>query len=211
MKKVAALFVEATGCYNLDFVDLWDEKRDARIYTGSLPVVAHPPCQRWSVLAELVYSKNPIPEKEIGNDGGCFASALANVERCGGVLEHPARSKAFRAHGLDKPKKSNSWVRSREGWVCEVWQNAYGHKAAKGTWLYYVGRNKPFELRWERCESAYNSTGTTIGSRSNWIGKPGLSAKERIATPPAFRNVLFSLAEFSQLAYGNPMADHFYW
>jgi len=38
-----------------------------------------------------------------GNDGGCFAAALAAVRRWGGVLEHPAGSNAFAAFGLPRP------------------------------------------------------------------------------------------------------------
>ncbi|TXH11946.1 MAG: hypothetical protein E6R03_13795, partial [Hyphomicrobiaceae bacterium] len=45
--KVAALYVEAGGCYALPGVDCWPQERDARLYRGCDPVVAHPPCQRW--------------------------------------------------------------------------------------------------------------------------------------------------------------------
>jgi hypothetical protein len=42
---VAALFVQARGCYyGLDDVDPWGEGRDARLYAGPWPVIAHPPC-----------------------------------------------------------------------------------------------------------------------------------------------------------------------
>ena len=45
---VAALFVETDGTYfGVPGVQPWDEPRDARTYAGPLPVVAHPPCQRW--------------------------------------------------------------------------------------------------------------------------------------------------------------------
>ena len=44
---VTALFVQSNGCYFIDGVDCWDEQKDARKYTGNLPVVAHPPCQLW--------------------------------------------------------------------------------------------------------------------------------------------------------------------
>ena len=48
MNAIAALFVETDGVYfNVPGVDPWDESRDARKYSGSHPVVAHPPCQRW--------------------------------------------------------------------------------------------------------------------------------------------------------------------
>jgi hypothetical protein len=43
---IAALYVEKNGCYfNLPGVDPWDVKRDARLYDGPYPVIAHPPCQ----------------------------------------------------------------------------------------------------------------------------------------------------------------------
>ena len=42
---IAALFVETGGVYfGLPNVDPWDEERDARLYDGPWPVVAHPPC-----------------------------------------------------------------------------------------------------------------------------------------------------------------------
>jgi len=48
MRIIAALFVETGGTYyGLENVNPWDEKRDARLYPGPYPCVAHPPCQRW--------------------------------------------------------------------------------------------------------------------------------------------------------------------
>ena len=42
---IAALFVHKGGAYfGLPDVDPWDEARDARLYPGPHPVVAHPPC-----------------------------------------------------------------------------------------------------------------------------------------------------------------------
>jgi hypothetical protein len=47
---VAALYVEKDGAYfGLPGVDPWDEERDATLYDGPYPVVAHPPCNRWCV------------------------------------------------------------------------------------------------------------------------------------------------------------------
>lgn len=52
--KVAALYVETNGVYaDLPDVELWDEARDARLYAGPWPVVAHPPCGRWCQLASV--------------------------------------------------------------------------------------------------------------------------------------------------------------
>ena len=50
-RTIAALYVEENGCYyGLDGVDPWGVTRDARKYDGPFPVVAHPPCARWSAL-----------------------------------------------------------------------------------------------------------------------------------------------------------------
>ena len=43
-RMIAALYVEKDGVYSgLQGVDPWDEARDARLYAGPRPVVAHPP------------------------------------------------------------------------------------------------------------------------------------------------------------------------
>ena len=55
---VAALFVATGGCYfGIDGVYPWDEARDALLYPGPFPVVAHPPCARWCRLAGLVEAR----------------------------------------------------------------------------------------------------------------------------------------------------------
>lgn len=101
MRRVAALFVEARGAYtSLPHVDPWPEVRDARKYGGPWPVVAHPPCSRWCRLAGLVEARWGHKR---GEDGECFASALASLRAWGGVLEHPAYSDAWKAYGLPRP------------------------------------------------------------------------------------------------------------
>src|SRR5262245_949268 len=105
---VVALFVATNGVYyGLPGVDPWDEERDARLYAGPHPVVAHPPCARWCRLAGLVEARWGHKR---GEDGGCFASALNSVRRWGGVLEHPAYSDAWAAFRLPLPP------RRRIGW-----------------------------------------------------------------------------------------------
>lgn len=100
--RVAALFVATDGVYfGLPDVDPWDERRDARRYAGPLPVVAHPPCERWG----RYWHGGPSVRvrKTKGDDNGCFAAALAAVRRFGGVLEHPEASAAWAAFGLMTP------------------------------------------------------------------------------------------------------------
>lgn len=191
MSTVAALFVAERGCYfGLNGVDPWDKARDARLYAGSYPVIAHPPCARWCKLAGLVEARYPHLRK--GDDGGTFASALASVRAWGGVLEHPADSAAWAAHDLLKPE-AFGWTREAfgPGWVSEVSQAAYGHRARKLTWLYYVGATAPSALNWSRPRHS---------ARLSWCENHGKSKveimgkRERAATPSAFRDVLLSLA-----------------
>src|ERR1700680_4051287 len=101
---IAALFVETGGSYfNLDGIDPWDEKRDARTYPGQYPVIAHPPCQRWG---RFWHGSTRKPHQfKLGDDDGCFAAALASVRRWGGVLEHPADSRAWSAFILNPPPR----------------------------------------------------------------------------------------------------------
>ena len=107
---IAALYVETGGVYyGLPDVDPWDAERDARLYAGPWPVVAHPPCQKWCQLAPLNASR--IDGYVVGDDGGCFVSALESVRRFGGVLEHPAESYAWPAFDLPRPRPW-SWQRS---------------------------------------------------------------------------------------------------
>ena len=140
---VAALFVLPNGPYsNLEGVDAWGEDRDARLYAGPWPVVAHPPCARWG---RYWYGGPSAKERKIkGDDAGCFASALASVRQYGGVLEHPAASAAWEAFDLYQPWRNapGGWTRAdrQGGWTCMVDQEHYGHQAQKATWLYAGAR-----------------------------------------------------------------------
>jgi hypothetical protein len=147
---IAALFVETNGVYSeVEGVDPWDITRDARLYAGPHPVVAHPPCQRWG----RYWSGGPSAKvrRELGDDEGCFASALASVRKWGGVIEHPEASHAWRAHGLFTPPRGGGWIVADDvgGWTCCVEQGHYGHPARKATWLYAVGVVLP-SLKWGR-------------------------------------------------------------
>lgn len=192
---IAALFVEAGGCYfGLPGVDAWDEARDARTYVGPHPVVAHPPCQRWGAMAAVNYARWGGRHNAPGADGGCFVAALFAVRRWSGVLEHPAKSRAWAAYGLDAPR-SIGWQRCTDGgWVCEVWQSAYGHRANKATWLYaqFCGETVPPPMRWDRPIGTHQ-----VGfhdQRGKARNKPTLSRTEAAATPPAFRDALLNIA-----------------
>lgn len=200
---IAALFVETGGCYfGLPHVDPWDRERDARLYAGPWPVVAHPPCERWG----RYWSGGPSAKvrRELGDDAGCFASALASVRRWGGVLEHPEGSHAWRRFGLTPPPHDGSWTPAdwpdHHGWTCCVEQGAYGHPARKKTWLYACGVDLP-SLKWGRApgefirlDEGYHSAEHRRRAIKTGICQR-LSKRQRAATPPAFRDLLISIAK----------------
>ncbi len=188
-QKVAALYVDPNGVYSgRDDVDLWDETRDARLYSGPWPVVAHPPCARWGQLASVNLARWGTP---IGSDDGCFKAALAAVRTYGGVLEHPGDSIAFHHFGLPKPRRG-SWQRGLwdEGYVTEVSQNAYGHLARKRTWLYALGVELP-DLDW-----ADRPGELVVGAgihRNNCAGRR-LPEDQAMGTPLSFAEMLLDMA-----------------
>ena len=204
---IAALYVETGGCYfGLAGVDPWDEARDARLYAGPWPVVAHPPCQRWGRFWHGSTSK---PHQfKLGDDGGCFQAALSAVRRFGGVLEHPADSLAWARHGLRAPERYRGWQRAdmSDGWTCYVEQGHYGHSSRKPTWLYACGIGKP-ELNWSRGkqripEWMVERYGYEKARRIGVVAMVGGKNKTRIrnATPVEFRDVLIAMAETANLA-----------
>lgn len=220
MKMVAALFVAKGGPYfGIPGVDPWDKDRDARRYTGTHPVVAHPPCERWGDL----WSGGPLAAgtRRRGDDGGCFVAALEAVRRWGGVLEHPAHSQAWRAFELTPPPAAG-WAPAdfNGGWTCQVEQGHYGHRARKATWLYANGVALP-SLKWgPSARRLPRATGAAAqhmspprgmsdeqrAERRQWLewyeretGKAWccpelMSKRERAATPEPFRDLLLSIA-----------------
>jgi hypothetical protein len=204
---VAALFVQSDGVYaNLPGVELWDEARDARLYPGPWPVVAHPPCARWSRLAGFTEARFGYKR---GDDGGCFEAALAAVRDFGGVLEHPAYSKAFDHYGLSEPLWRGGWTYGLDGGAtCYVEQGRYGLPVKKATWLYAYGVELP-ELRW-----GYTPDGEGERPNGPWGGIDGWrdahfkGRREQFETgahrgthkgvtsitPPAFRDALLGIS-----------------
>jgi len=199
---IAALFVAKDGPYfNLSGVEPWDELRDAKNYSGPYKVIAHPPCERWGrYWAGGPSAKN---RKKLGDDNGCFKSALASVRKYGGIIEHPEGSHAWPKFGLTKPPKKGGWIIADElgGKTCCVEQGHYGHKARKATWLYAFEIATP-ELIWGkaenkmRCDEGFHSSLERMAARAQ--GKKPikrLNQKERVHTPIEFRDLLISLVK----------------
>jgi hypothetical protein len=76
-------------------------------------------------------------------------------------------------------------------WVCEVCQSAYGHRARKKTWLFFVGQDKPKDLSWEcppgECQIGFQDR------RGKARNKPTLSKKEASKTPEPFKELLIRM------------------
>jgi hypothetical protein len=162
-------------------VEVWDERRDARGWKRNAggPVIAHPPCRLWCAMSHL--STAPAEETELA------FFALAAVRAHGGVLEHPAYSKFWKAAGLPAPG-----CEDEQGWTLAVSQKWWGHRAEKLTWLYVVGCRPggipelPFAL--------HEATHTVGHSRARGKTKPGVGSDEADLTPVAFAWWLEELA-----------------
>ena len=200
---IAALFVEKDGCYfGRPDVDPWDESRDARLYDGPWPVVAHPPCQRWG---RYWHGSTRKPHQfKLGDDQGKFASAIASVRRWGGVLEHPSDSHAWEAFGVAKPARGAGWRAADDGYeafTCYVEQGHYGHVSRKGTWLYARDVILPF-LEWSQLPQRLHPVALArygyerarrIGITAMIGGKDKTKIRER--TPIEFCELLIRMAE----------------
>lgn len=197
---IAALFVLPDGPYaSRPGVDPWPEERDARLYAGPYPVVAHPPCARWG----RYWSGGPSAKNRrvLGDDAGCYASALASVRRWGGVLEHPEASHAWREFGLPRPPRAGGWVRGFcGGWSCCVEQGHYGHAARKATWLYLFGVDDPPSLRWGPAPKGHLlDEGLHSAEERKRAVRTGacqrLSKRQRALTPDDFASLLLAMAQ----------------
>lgn len=129
LAPVAVLFARRDSIYkNFDGCDVWDAQRDARLYAGNWPVVAHPPCRGWGRLKGFA---KPAPgELEMG------VFAVEVVRRNGGVVEHPAGSTLWREMNMPRPTEGSD---EHGGYTIHVNQCDFGHRAQKATWLYIVG------------------------------------------------------------------------
>lgn len=214
MEQVAALYVTTNGCYfglpgvipyhGEDHADgSTTIHRDGREYAGPWPVVSHSSCKRWG---RFFHGSTRKPHQfKLGDDGGCFAHSLDAARTWGGVIEHPADSKAWAHFNLNAPPRSGGWVPADMfgGWTCCVDQSHYGHFANKLTWLYVCGvafEDLP-ELIWGKGEQklhpvALERHGYAKARRIGMMAMVGGKDKVRIrnATPIPFRDVLLSIA-----------------
>lgn len=116
VERVATLWVEPHTVYHklYPLVDIWGPARDAQKYDGPYPIIAHPPCGPWGVLAWI---------SQESKDHGILAMYL--VHKWGGVVEQPSGSQLFRLYGSPGAE------------IQRVNQCDYGHVAQKATILYW--------------------------------------------------------------------------
>lgn len=126
-QTVAVLFARKDSVYkSLPGCDVWDIERDARLWPGGLPIVAHPPCRTWGRLRH--FAKAPEGESELA------LWVIEQIHKYGGVLEHPAGSLLWATANLPKPGEVDE--RGFTLWISQFW---FGHRADKPTWLYVSG------------------------------------------------------------------------
>lgn len=192
MTDVSALYIDPKGPYpKLGGVDCWDAARDARLYDGPNPIVAHPPCTHYGRVRHLGKV----------DDSDCAPRAIEQVRKFGGVLEHPAFSKIWGREAW----QVGTWPGAEEpdafgGYTVEIEQVLWGHACRKRTWLYLVGvprealEDPPFP---GRKPTHWCSGGRTGGSRKGSPIPPGIKAASRrikIETPPLLAEYLLRLA-----------------
>jgi hypothetical protein len=184
---IAALYIDPLGPYvGRPDVDAWDEARDARLYDGPWPVVAHPPCGPWSALRHL--------SRETTAD--CGPRAIEQARKFGGVVEQPARSRLFEACGIDRSE------------LLFTEQVSWGHVARKPTALYLVGIDRMLAtVRTGGTPTHWCSGGRRRSSGTGGLVPAGIkvcSAQQRRRTPPAFADWLISLAQSADVSRPSP-------
>lgn len=180
---VAVLFARADSIYKtLPDVDVWDAERDARLWPGGCPVVAHPPCRAWGQLQRWA---KPRPDEK-----ALAPWAVKQVRGFGGVLEHPNRSSLWPVCGLPEPGGArDAWG----GWTLPIHQHCWGHRAEKKTRLYIVGcEPRDIPIMPLRIDDPTHTIGLWSGRKANH--KPDLPKAEREHTPIALAVWLVNLA-----------------
>ncbi len=181
--NVSALFVRSDSIYKELGIDCWDIERDARLWPGGNPIIAHPPCRAWGQLSHMA---KPRPdEKELA------IWSINQIRKYGGVLEHPRASKLWKEMNLPIGNQIDEFG----GFSLSVNQHWWGHKAKKATLLYICGckRNEipAIPLRFELVEYAVLQGNLRAGD-PRYLKR--ITEKEREATPINFAKWLIEVA-----------------
>ena len=203
---IAALYVQSDGAYaGLPGVELWDEARDARRYAGPWPVVGeYPPCAALGPLPAWQHTQAASVHQgrrwRLLRRGPGIGAALGRCTGASGlqpcVAELGTAVAAF-----------DGWLAERtsgEAGVAVSSRGHYGHASRKASWLYAVGCDLP-ELKWGSSGQRLDPLmlerhGYEKARRVGVMAVAGGKRKTEIrnATPPAFRDLLLSIAASAQ-------------
>ena len=126
-----SLFVRADSAYKKrPQWDAYDASRDALSYSGTDPLVCHPPCRSWGRLSHMASN---VREGE----AGLALFSIDKIRQNGGILEHPSGSRLFGTHLPDVGETDE-----HGGFTIEIDQYDFGHVAHKRTKLYICGIDK---------------------------------------------------------------------
>lgn len=132
MRTVAVLCAATPSVYDgMEGVEVYNLARDAWSFKGGMRVIAHPPCRLWGRFSWHACGPESVLCSEIVLGLWC----VAQVRRCGGVLEQPEGSRLWDYADLPRASGVDQW-----------W---FGHPARKRTWLYWSGvrpGRPPFRL-----------------------------------------------------------------
>lgn len=165
---IPVLFTQEDSNYDkFEIFDCYDLKRDALSFSDRLPLIAHPPCRKFSKLRGL--STAPLSEKKLA------FFALAKVRQFGGILEHPRSSTLWK----DGNFNLDGTIDSYGGFLRSVDLSWFGFSARKKTMLYFCGiapgQLPPFPL-------SFNAI-THVVSSSYKSEKKEISKNMRSTTP----------------------------
>ena len=171
MHHVPVLYCRPDSVYKrIEGCDVWDRERNALQWPGGCPLIAHPPCRTWGRLRH--FAKAPPDEASLA------LWAVAQIQRWGGILEHPAASRLWSAASLPRPGTADAY-----GWTLGIDQYWFGHRAQKRTLLYIVGLSPadmlplPYQL---------GEPSPVVQSMKRVGSRPHISKREREATPLRF-------------------------
>lgn len=179
---ISVLFARKDSIYKTLDCDVWDADRDAMLWPGGNPLIAHPPCRSWGKLRHFARPREGEQEAALW--------AVQQVRQYGGALEHPCSSLLWQSAGLPHPGKRDAFG-GFTIWILQWW---FGHRAAKATWIYVCGTGPSSipSIPYRMGEATHT---ISYSRRVSGTAKPEVSKAEREHTPVALARWLITIAE----------------
>jgi hypothetical protein len=176
------LFARSDSHYkNYPNLEVFDADRNALSCKDETASIYHPPCRAWG---QLKHFAKPRPgERKLA------IWSLLRINKFGGVLEHPANSELFKKY----------YLLMNKGFVLDLEQVWFGHKARKPTKLYIVGIDRSELPHFKKIATEPTHQITWLrGKTKNGLKQrrlPGLEKKDREGTPPLFADYLIKICD----------------